>query len=220
MYLKKNAAIFVRESFHKLLYIYDSIVVKFVKRKDGVDFRKNVLPENLGEDYDYDKFVHYVPSRSWQIKKVIKILKITENDSIIDIGCGKGKAIYDFSNYKFKHIGGLELNEELAGIAKENMKILNLPDVEIYRDNALNFNNYDKYNHFYFYDPFNFEIFKTVIHNILENYKKKPREITVIYQHVRDHDKVLNEIDGFEMYRSYRNPVRIIIYKYNPSRKG
>lgn len=219
MNIRRRLSILGDETYHGLLEKYDSIIVKFLKRKDGVDFRKNILPENLGEGYDYDKYVHYVPCRPWQIKSLMKILKITENDSILDIGCGKGKALFDFSKYKFKHVGGVELTEELATIAKENMKILGLPNIEIFCENAINFKDYNKYNHFFFYDPFDSSVFKIVINNILENHKNSLSEITVIYMHLRGHEQVLKEIEGFRLYKSYRNPVRTIIYKYTPPAK-
>ncbi|WP_299554257.1 methyltransferase domain-containing protein [Seonamhaeicola sp.] len=214
MGLKYHLKSLASKSFFTINKFYDDHAISKDKKR-GVDFYKNVKPENI-EGYDHHKYVHYIPSKSWQIKRLLKASKITCNDAIFDYGCGKGKALYEFSKYKLNKIGGIELAKELADIAKINMQKLNLPNVKIVNGNALNFTELDDYNYFFFFDPFSVDIFKSVINIILTNYKKNPREITIIYMNLRGHDKYLDTIEGFIKHKTLYNPVRSVIYKYNP----
>lgn len=196
--------------------LYDKLIGEFQKKTKGVDFLVNVNPESLGEDYDYDKYVHYVPSRAWQIKKIAYCLKVNKNDAILDYGCGKGKALYEFSKFPFKKISGVELSKELSHIAINNMEKLRLNHIEIFNENALSFKKIEDYNIFFFYDPFNKDIFKSVVDNILASCDVNPREIRIVYTNPRGHGTVL-ENKGFTYLTTRQIPMKSIFYKYTPN---
>ena len=68
----------------------------------------------------------YAPTR-WNIRYVLKRYlrgRITHDDAIIDIGCGKGKMIYFFSKFPFGRIDGLEYSRDVADIAEKNIRKL------------------------------------------------------------------------------------------------
>lgn len=56
------------------------------------------------------------------ILKTLKRMDISESDSIIDMGCGKGLAMYYMSKFPFGKIAGIELSESLLKMAKKNLK--------------------------------------------------------------------------------------------------
>ena len=50
--------------------------------------------------------------------------KVTDKDAIIDIGCGKGRMLYFFSQFPFKYVDGLEYSRELVAAAEGNIAIM------------------------------------------------------------------------------------------------
>jgi cyclopropane fatty-acyl-phospholipid synthase-like methyltransferase len=49
-------------------------------------------------------------------------LNITANDSIIDIGCGKGSAMLSMLGFPFARVDGVELSQQIGSIAIRNLK--------------------------------------------------------------------------------------------------
>lgn len=118
----------------------------------------------------------------YPIKKLLKSLNITQNDSILDIGCGKGLSLYYSSMFGFKRIDGLEYSKKLTQIAKHNAKLLNDQRIHIYNCDARNFKHYEQYNHFFINNPFSAEIMEQVVAAIISSYSVNKRRIIVIYQ--------------------------------------
>ena len=83
----------------KLYQMLESIVDIVFRKKS--DFSTWVIPKEIAENEE--KGNKYQPSTD-SLKKVLKKLKITQEDSIIDIGCGKGKALYIMSKFPFDKI--------------------------------------------------------------------------------------------------------------------
>lgn len=86
----------------------------------GLDFSKNVTLSEL--NYDDQQSWGYETSANKYLDVVLESLKITHNDSIIDIGCGKGHVLTKFNNYKYNRIAGVELSEQLYAIAKKTSR--------------------------------------------------------------------------------------------------
>src|SRR5690349_18935200 len=107
-----------------------SILIKMLKKKrilnykllklkeelTGLDLVKYVNHEDLG--FTLDTGYRYEWSSSKYLKKVLKDLNISNNDSIIDLGCGKGAALICFSKFPFKKSVGIELSKELTEICR------------------------------------------------------------------------------------------------------
>lgn len=109
-----------------------------------------------------------------------------ENDGIFDFGCGKGGAMLTFLDYGFKNVGGVEYEDGLYEVAVDNYKKLNLLDsseynVELIHADASKLEKeLDKYNFFYYFDPFKESIFVPTIQHICDSYERNPRHITII----------------------------------------
>ena len=123
----------------------------------------------------------YQPS-SDRIKKVLKELDIKSADSIIDIGCGKGRAMYMMSKFPFRKIVGYDLSENMVITANKNFNIVGKGDVcSAIIANAADFKEYTDYNYFYAFNPVPEQIFKKMMGNIEENIAEHPRKATFIY---------------------------------------
>src|SRR5688572_15712537 len=58
---------------------------------------------------------------SFDVNHVLSGLELIPNSSIIDIGCGKGRAMLAMAHFPFKKIAGVEISPELANIARRNL---------------------------------------------------------------------------------------------------
>lgn len=150
----------------------------FYEKLRGLDFKTVIPSEDLG--FDKNLVVQCSPSGGHYFKKILKDLKISNHDSILDIGCGKGSAIKTMMKFSFNQISGIEISNHLHLIAKKNFKILKSKNIKIININAENFTHYSDYNYFYMYNPFPNSIMKRVIKNIL-NQTPKNKTINILY---------------------------------------
>lgn len=150
----------------------------FLEKIHGLDFKTVIPSEDLG--FDKNLVVQCSPSGGHFLKKILKDLKISNYDSILDIGCGKGSAIKTMMEFPFNQITGIEISSHLCSIAKKNFKILKSKNINITNINAENYMNYGNFNYFYMYNPFPNSIMTRVIKNIL-NQTPKNKTINLIY---------------------------------------
>lgn len=146
------------------------------ERVNGLDFSLIVSAEESGLDPKRSS-----PTNTRDLKNILNYLSITENDSVLDIGCGKGKALYTMMSFPFKKIDGIELSDKISRIASANMSILKETDrCNIFQCDARDFKNYADYNIFYLYNPFPSQIMNRVINQIAKTIKADS-EIIIIY---------------------------------------
>ncbi len=174
----------------------------------GCDFSYWDTPKEL--DGHEDKGNKYQPSTD-SLKKVLKKLNISKDDSIIDIGCGKGKALYVMSKFPFKKVAGFDISKKLVDIAKKNMKILGVDKVEIFTADACDFNKYDDYNYFYMFNAVPEKVFKKTIDNIEKSLKRKQRDCYFIYLNPVCEDILLK--NGFKEFDHYKSFIKWFDYK-------
>ncbi len=163
----------------------------------GLDFKSVNSLESLGLD---DKFVSKCsPSGNKFLKKAFENLNITQQDSILDIGCGKGSAIRVLTNFKFNKVDGIELSEYLAIKAINNFKKLNNLKPKIFHSNVLDFKFYNNYNYFYLYNPFPSSVFSEFL--LILNNQIKAKNIYIVYNNPVCHDLLIK--DGFELINKF-----------------
>ncbi len=163
----------------------------------GVDFYSVNSVEELG--LDQELVSKCSPSGNRYLFKMLLNLQIGKNDSILDVGCGKGSAIRIFSKFNFNKTDGVELSTELSNIARENFKKIKNFKPVIYTENILNFNLLNNYNFFYLYNPFPSSVFKEFLKCLnTQIYQKK---IYIIYNNPICHDLLIS--DGFEFIKQY-----------------
>ena len=64
-----------------------------------------------------------MPSTNLTAEKVVELLKITEDESIIDLGCGDGRILFKAVEMKNCHGVGIDINKDL--IDECNQKVIN-----------------------------------------------------------------------------------------------
>lgn len=124
----------------------------------------------------------YTPTPRCLIK-TLKLLNITKKDKILDMGCGKGLAMYYMSKFQFAKVSGIELSKILCIDARKNLKKIAKKNktFEIICADAGKWNGYDEYNYFFIYNSFPREVIKEVIYKIEESMKNNPRKIIILY---------------------------------------
>lgn len=120
-----------------------------------------------------------------------------EGDAIFDFGCGKGSAMLTFLDYGFSKVGGVEYADNVYEILVSNFEKLGMdPKGEkvtcIHGDAAVVQEELDEYNWFYFYDPFEINVFEKVIQNICDSVRRVPRQVHIINILPRYHQLIIN----------------------------
>jgi hypothetical protein len=139
---------------------------------------------------------------------VLQKLNIEENDSILDIGSGKGLALTIMNLFPFKQIKGIELSEEDYILSKKNLNILQINTIKVLNINALDYNGYNNFDYLYFYNPFNEIIFEEIIKKINKS------NIKIIYNNI--HEKEINILLKYKFILQQKiNGINRDFYIYN-----
>ncbi len=178
-----------------------------------IDLRNTYLEElNLPEDRCH----YYANSGGPHLDKVLKTLKITVRDSVVDFGSGKGGALITLSRYPFARIAGVEISPDLVTIAKENLAKLDIRNVTMNVCDAVNFADLDEFNYFYFFSPFPAVVMDTVIRNIRASLTNKPRKATIIYFNPECHDTVVTDSPFVKINEFNHHELKFYIYSNRP----
>lgn len=162
---------------------YESIIGRIKKhyyKKKGIDFSHEFDLTRLGLDSQNSNAYESLNGIR-KLKHVFDKFQISENDNILDLGCGKGEALHQLSKYPFNNLCGVELSGKLVEIAKNNLRILKHERINIVEMDAAEFTDYEDYNYIYMFNPFPANIMRKVIANINLMLEKKRRCITIVY---------------------------------------
>lgn len=114
----------------------------------------------------------------------------SKNDSILDVGCGKGRMLWFFSKFDFCYVDGIENHPDMAAIAMDNAKKLKL-NSRVFVMDAYDFTQWGDYNWFYIYNPFQDRVMEKCLQNMIETTRVHPRTLHVIYVNAVCHHKLL-----------------------------
>jgi SAM-dependent methyltransferase len=137
-----------------------------------------------------ERTYYYADSGGMAFDKIMANFSITQDDAIVDFGCGKGGILISLSKYPFSKITGVEIDPELIEIAKNNIRKLKIKNVAIEYSDAATFNKLDEYNYFYLFDPFPCNVMQDVINNIEKSIRENPRKATIIYLNPSCHELI------------------------------
>ena len=186
--------------------------IYIIDRFRGLDFITVIQPEEAGLDSSIAQ--RSSPSGNRYLSALLKDMKITNNDAIIDIGCGKGSAMRIMLKFPFAQVAGVELSVPIGDIAIRNFKKLNAKRSIVHICDASTFQHYALYNFFYFYNPFPSQIMSKVISNISQSTKESGKEILIIYDNPVCHDIVIGQ-GGYYQVKEYPDEWGNQIYVYS-----
>lgn len=139
----------------------------------------------------------FIGTTQKEIFPILDRCHIHADDAVFDFGCGKGGAMAAFLDYGIKNIGGVEFQDKLYNIMIQNFKYLGLEQEMksgrlncIHGDAGQLTTELDLYNWFYFFDPFEGELFKKSVERIVESLGRNPRKAHIIYINPRCHEAI------------------------------
>ena len=122
-------------------------------------------------------------------KDLIRIfdeLKLTSYDTLVDYGCGLGRVLF-YCNHKYLcNVTGVEYDRSIYDSLVENAEAYHKrfqgqrKKFSLLRMKAEEYQVAAGDNYFYMFNPFSMETLKIVMDNIVESWRKSPRDITLI----------------------------------------
>ena len=115
----------------------------------------------------------YSPTCYWTLDQIFSPIEFKPSDHIVDVGCGKGRALAYFLHKKFPgRITGIEYEPDLASAARSWLKRNSSEKVRIIEGDAFA-QTYDEYTDIYIFRPFETPYFIKFI-NLLEEQLTHP----------------------------------------------
>ena len=158
--------------------------------------------ELLNQSVHYNR---YEATPYQALDELFKHYHLTDNDRVVDFGCGKGRLSFYIHNRFQVPVIGIEMNARLHQDALGNrdsyMKYVKQTSSALYFENGLA-QDYDVNlmdNRFYFFNPFSVQIFMKVIDNILQSVDQNWRSIDLIlYYPTPEYIQFLENRTSFE----------------------
>lgn len=135
------------------------------ERGDFRDTGQAVMLKDIGLESP-DRY-RYVPSGRSVIPRLLRKLKAGPDDVFLDVGSGKGRAVFQAARSPLKRVIGLELAGEFNEVARYNVEHdrdrLKCQNVELISGDAVEYTFPDDIMIAFFYRPFSGKTFERVI---------------------------------------------------------
>ena len=157
----------------------ERLALRVVER--GLDFGGHPIePEHVHPDR-----VAYLASPWWTLPRALRFLGVSDRDTFVDFGCGKGRVVHQAAKRPFRRVIGVEISPALAEIARANLATRRhqhrCPNVEIVVADAKDFRVPDDLTIAYFWHPFTGETLEAVLRGIVDSIDRHPRRVRLIY---------------------------------------
>jgi len=149
---------------------------------------KKLKIETTGrDDYHADSIRYpYEPTPYSVLERIAESGYITGKNTLIDYGCGKGRVSFFMSSRLQCKTIGIEYDEPIFRQAEENKKSFSKPQlVEFFCSNAESFK-VEYADCFYFFNPFDVKILRSVMGQIKESFYLNPRKIMLFFYYPND----------------------------------
>jgi SAM-dependent methyltransferase len=128
------------------------------------------------------------PSSFLVLHEVVRCgLPSCEGRVLVDLGCGRGRALMFFATLPLQKVIGVEFSQSLCRTATDNMRRFycknarTMPEWEIVNCDARHFDVPDDATIFYLFNPFDAVVLREVMRNIVRSIRRQPRECTIVY---------------------------------------
>ena len=150
----------------------------YLDRKMGIEAKE----DGTFTAYEPGKEQIYQPTYYGRLERMLRFLIPTEEDVFVDLGCGKGRAVFLAAMQPFKKVIGIEINKKLYDVALKNagtVRSRRAPLQFIYADAA----DFDPKEGtiFFMFNPFGASVLKRVLSNIKISLVSHPRKIRIVY---------------------------------------
>jgi hypothetical protein len=163
---------------------------------------------------------HYQAIFPDRFRESIDSLSIEPQEyTFVDIGAGKGRALFLAQDMGFKRVIGVEFALELVQICQQNISrkvaagLASVSPVEIVHTDALSYKLPNEQTVLYFYNPFGEEIMVRMIERIRASLEEMPRPIKIVYENPLCDCVLMSGIPGL---RRIVNADRFKTYEWTP----
>ncbi|HLS24166.1 MAG TPA: SAM-dependent methyltransferase [Pseudogracilibacillus sp.] len=153
-----------------------------------------------------NKYNRYEATPYQALEQLFETYSFEPGDQLIDFGCGRGRVVFYVHNRFNIPVTGIEAHDTTfeEALMNEEIYLRNHAhlDAPIQFEFALaeQYEIAEEYNKFFFFNPFSVKIFKQVMKNIMESYKRYPRTIEIIlYYPLNDYIHFLRNHTPFEL---------------------
>jgi hypothetical protein len=130
-----------------------------------------------------------------------------EEYTFIDVGAGKGRGLLVASEYSFRKVIGIELNAEMAAIARQNVErwtrahsedptAARLAPIELFEQDALDFDLPQTPTLLFLFHPFEAPVLKQLLRRIETQFARRPGTLDLLYVNAECAD-VIDRNPGF-----------------------
>src|SRR5262249_43360135 len=147
------------------------------------------------EHHHQPDYLPYGPSAWHVVPRALRYVGVSEADTFVDFGSGKGRVLHQASKRPLRRVIGVEISPELAQAARAlvaaNRPRYRCRDIEVVVSAAADFRVPDDMTIAYMYNPFSGETLDAVMRNIVDSMDRNPRLIRLIYARPDHRERVL-----------------------------
>ena len=187
------------------------------------DTQLNIDTEGMDERLaDWHHF-RYEPTPYEVLERLLDSGLITENNHVLDMGCGKGRVSFFLAQTIGCKTTGVDFDPKMIEAAEANRKQTHYPELsQFVCANAEDFVITDQ-DCFYFFNPFSEKILRSVMRHLLDAWHEHPRPFKLFFYYP-SHDVLsylmtldelifLDEIDCEDLYEEKDERERIMIFE-------
>jgi SAM-dependent methyltransferase len=138
-------------------------------------------------EHDHPDRLHYAPVSWHVVPRALRYLGVSDLDTFVDFGCGKGRAVHQAAKRPFRRVIGVEISPALADAARSGLAARKhqhqCRDVEIVVADVTKYQVPDDLTVGFFYHPvaLGSETLDAVLRRIEESLDRNPRRVRLIY---------------------------------------
>jgi SAM-dependent methyltransferase len=129
--------------------------------------------------------LHYAPTPWHLLPRALRYIGVSENDTFVDFGCGKGRVVHQAAKRPFRRVIGVEISPDLAQIARSVLAAgrhqHRCQNVEIVVADATQWRVPDDLTIAYLFRPFENDLLDAVLQGISDSLDRHPRRLRLIY---------------------------------------
>jgi SAM-dependent methyltransferase len=153
---------------------------KYGIRTTGYDTLKQLAKKGI----DLDHATIYMPAGYYMLEKLMgETIKQPHNKHLLDIGCGKGRALVVAAHFGFTNLTGIDFSKEFCTHTENSLRQLPFKNIktDVQHCDAFYYRIPRNIEVIFLFNPFDDVIMSGVVENILTSIDKHPRNIYVIY---------------------------------------
>ncbi len=200
------------------------------------DFRYRVITrtivpvEDLGTRApSLDSAYRYRPSHVYSVIGAFDLLRrhlpIGQDETFVDFGCGAGRVMILAAEAGFGKVTGIEFSPHMAALCRKNLETYARrracsTEFRLVECDAVEFDVSDDARVFFFYSPFNWEIYEQVLAKLEESCRARPGDIFILEVTARNRRNFASR--GYRRIDSFTDMTGelVDIYKLCPAKVG